>query len=107
MSQIGLKFAELHTALFHAGKNFGLKLDPLKVTGLNLVYDRAEKELLVTWSGQTAIVPINNVASMQEGAVDSHRRTVVAIPPGFKTAQVETPMSHVHAGPGAGKSRDK
>src|ERR1017187_6539760 len=61
---IPLSFAELHNPLFVAGTNMQLKLDPIKRTGLVLVYDRTEKELLVTYNGTLAIVPCSNVASM-------------------------------------------
>ncbi len=100
---IELKFAELHNALFLAGKNFGLKLDPAKLAGLQLFYDRPEKELLVHWAGEIGIVPSSNIACMVIGtsvrAVE-HMHPIVA---GQMSAQVETPQSHVHAGPGFGR----
>ncbi len=68
--KIDLKFAELHNALFLAGKNFGLKLDPTKLTGLKLEYDRAEKELLVYWADEVGIIPSSNVACMTAGIVE-------------------------------------
>lgn len=103
---IELKFVELHSALFLAGKNFGLKLDPHKTTGLGLIYDRQEKELHVTWNKQTAIVPYSNVVCMHEGKIEEPKpiAPVVIIPPVKMSAQVESPMSHVHAGPGHGKT---
>lgn len=103
MSKIDICFAELHNSLFHAGKNFGLKLDPTKLTGLGLVYDRAEKELLVSWQGKTAIVPAGNIGSMTEGKVEARIQVAPPSQVGIKGAQVETPMSHVHAGQGHGK----
>lgn len=111
--KIDLKFAELHAPLFLAGKNFGLKLEPgsHKHTGMVLVYDRAEKELLVTWMGEEAIVPVSNVATMtvkertairSEPLADMARQPHSANALSKATAQVHTPQSHVHAGPGHG-----
>lgn len=105
MSQINIKFAELHSALFLAGKNFGLKLDPGKFSGIGLIYDRAEKELLVSWLTQTAIVPSSNIASMTEGTFEprkanAHHPMIASV----SSAQVETPMGHVQAGLGFGKT---
>jgi len=108
---IDIEFAELHNPLFLAGTNLQMKLDPNKRTGLKLQYSREYKELHVTWLERTAIVPTTNVSSMtpyeKQGAVEP-----VAVPARsmFKkiTAQVDTPMSHVFAGPGAGKTgKDK
>lgn len=103
---IDLKFVELHNPLFLGGKNFGTKLDPGKLAGLALKYDRAEKELLVSWCGKTGIIPSSGVACMEAGLPDvkasQHTHPIVA---GIAaSAQVETPMSHVHAGYGHGKT---
>jgi hypothetical protein len=67
--KIELSFAELHTALFLAGTNLGLKLNKTHTglgqrQGLYLLYDRENKELLVYWNKSLAIVPSTNVASM-------------------------------------------
>jgi hypothetical protein len=103
--KLDIKFAELHNPLFHAGKNFGTKLDPGKLAGLKLVYDRAEKELLVSWEGRHAILPSTSVSSMEEGLPEKkavhHTHPIVA---GIASAQVETPFGHVHAGVGHGKT---
>ncbi len=103
---IGLKFAELHNALFLGGKNHGLKLDPGKVDGLKLSYDRAEKELIVEWSSHKGIIPTSNVACMVEGAPEKpYQQSSHPMVAGLQSAQVETPMGHVHQGPGKGKTR--
>jgi hypothetical protein len=126
MTKIALKFAELHTPLFLAGTNLGLKLNPRERKGLEIEYDRAEKELWVHWNGGMAIVPSTNVASMTLWQADAALLTtdkigldsgaailgardveVVPLPLITKTkvsAQVSTPTSHVFEGPGAGKS---
>lgn len=107
---IELKFAELHNPLFLGGKNLQVKLDGHHHPGIEIHYDRAEKELLVRWNCETGIVPISNVACMIPGSAKkrdvplSHPMTVNA----GRTAQVSTPYGHVHAGPGAGKTgKDK
>jgi hypothetical protein len=61
-----LRFAELLAPLFLSGTNLGLKLQPQQRTGLDLTYDRANRELLVTYNGRTAIIPMSNVNSMEE-----------------------------------------
>lgn len=60
--KLKLTFCELHTPLFMAGKNFGTKLDPTKLPGLTLTYDRSEKEVIVEYNRQVGIVPTSNVA---------------------------------------------
>lgn len=121
MARIDLRFAEIHAPLFlmgNKGTNLGTKLDPTKRQGLKLVYDRTEKELIVTYEGMTAIVPATNVVSMLEiqpasdkmdqkaketekadRAAQAERATRPAV-----NAQVSSPQSHVHAGPGAGQT---
>lgn len=117
---IDLKEAKLHDALFLAGTNLQQKLEPSLRKGLVLQYNRKEKELLVTYKDETAILPTTNVASMTprnpEDAFTVPSRVRLAEPspliqqgivPKF-SAQVDTPMSHVFAGPGAGKTgKDK
>ena len=66
MSKIDLTFVHLHNPLFLAGTNFGEKLDPSssKGKGLKLTYDRAEKELVVEYKNQVALIPTSNIATM-------------------------------------------
>ncbi len=109
MTMIQIKMAELHSPMFLVKKNLGTKLDRERpgMSSLKLQYDRKEKELLVTWEGQTAIVPATNVVSMMEGEPISHLNAVQA-PKGKIEAQVSTPQSHVFAGEGHGKAgKDK
>jgi hypothetical protein len=105
---IELKFAELHNPLFLGGKNHQLKLDPAKEAGLKLEYDRAEKELIVTYSdGKTTtvgIIPSSNVACMVPGKVEGKAHSFHPIVAGMQSAQVDSPMAHVHAGPGKGQT---
>lgn len=105
MSQVNVQFAELHNPLFHAGKSFGTKLDPGKLAGLKLVFDEDKKRLLITWEGVTGHVPEAGVALFVPGEVKvkpvQYTHPIVA---GISKAQVETPMSHVHAGHGHGKA---
>lgn len=101
-----LKSAEVHNPLFLAGRNLGTKLDPGKLAGLRLFYDRKEKELLVHWASEIGVLPSSNVACMVFGVpvkrAEQYAHPIVA---GIAaSAQVETPMSHVHAGFGHGKT---
>lgn len=103
---IDVKFAELHNPLFLNGKNFGVKLDPHRYREITLVYDKEDKELLVTWNKTTAHVPSPNVAYYIPGIVEDPKVVQISHPEILNishTAQVETPYGHVHAGPGKGK----
>ncbi len=115
MSRIDLRFAEIHAPLFllgDKGKNLGTKLDPKKQTGLTLVYDRAEKELLVSYLDMEAIIPATNVVSMLPMKAEK-KVAAKAVKAAQKDdtltgkpieAQVSTPQTHVHAGPGHGQT---
>lgn len=104
MEPIELKFCEVHTAVFIAGCNLGLKLDPGRRGGLKLTYHRKYNELEVKWNGETGIVPITNVVVMVPGEprkpLEQSSHPMVA---NIGSAQVETPYGYVHAGPGHGK----
>ncbi len=106
--KVELEFAELHSPLFIGGKNHQMKLVAGERTDLKLVYDRAEKELLVTWKDAHAIVPLSNVASMWPAkpvkAVKEEKLAVTAPSQPLK-AQASSPTDHVFAGAGHGKSR--
>lgn len=116
MSKIDLRFAEIHAPLFlmgEKGTNLTTKLDPAKRKGLKLVYDRGEKELLVSFEGMSAIIPSTNIVSMMEVQSSSKKldaKTLKALrkentPTGQPiVAQVSGPQSHVHAGPGHGQT---
>lgn len=99
-----LKFCEVHTPLFLAGTNLGLKLDPSKRTGLLLNYSRKDQELEVEWNGEKGYVPSTNVVIFVPGspkkAADIITHPMIA---NIHSAQVETPQGHVFAGPGKGK----
>lgn len=102
---INVEYAELHTPLFLAGTNLGMKLDPYKRRGMLLKYNDEKRRLIVEWNSKTANVPESNVASWVEGDVLPDK----PVAPGPKRimvapAQVETPQAHVHAGPGHGKT---
>lgn len=112
--KIELRFAELHAPLFisdekHQGKNFGMKLDHIKHRGIKLEYDREAQELLVSWEGREAIVPLTNVISMQPLKAEPAKvvrlpETAVAAPKVKATAQVSSPQGHVFEGPGKGQT---
>lgn len=104
MTHIDIKFAELHNPLFLGGKNHGVKLDPGKTHGLELFYDRKEKELLIHWGKHVGIIPSSNIACMEEGLPEvkapQYTHPIVA---GIASAQVSTPFGHVFEGPGKGR----
>ncbi len=111
-------WAEVHSPIFMGsgpgpGINLGLKLDPKARKGLKLEYDEEKKHLFVSLDGKTVRVPETSVLSMVEAAKDSPVGKIHEVhgkvPPASvifdpSAAQVETPMSHVHAGPGKGKT---
>jgi hypothetical protein len=108
--KIELEFAELHTPLFLGGKNFGLKLMATPQTKIELIYDRAEKELWVNFNGKTAVIPTSNVVSMTPKGlaevIPLDQNQVQTAPTGkhkkTQSAQVSSPTSHVFGeGPGA------
>lgn len=122
--KIDIEFAELHSPLFiktseKGGKNLGMKLSDNHYKGLKLTYDREHQELLVQFGDRTAIVPKHNVASMWESEAPAtqtpREKVAVAVKAeqsahkaGFSSvidSQVSTPHSHVHAGPGHGKTK--
>ncbi len=100
---ITLEFAQLHYPLFLAGKNHGVKL--FNKAGVSLAYDRAEKELIVIYSGKTAIIPSSNIASMERPQSSTQKEVPAPAPRGKIKAQVSTPTDHVFA-EGPGRLRD-
>ncbi len=75
-----------------------------------MTYDKREKELRVTWKGVTGFVPSTNVAMYVPGEAADRKVMQTAHPMVGNlstSAQVGTPMSHVHAGPGHGKTGQK
>lgn len=109
--KIPLTFAELHTPLFLNGVNWNLKLFEKSAKGhLELVYDRAEKELLVTHDKHVAIIPSSNVVTMhpKAEAVKPVEAPAIATHKGGTNpkvkAQAASPMDHVFNGPGHGQT---
>jgi len=102
-----VSFAKLHDDLFFGGKSFGKRLEQMTHGGLKMVYDREEKELVVSWNGQSARIPSTNIVSYSTDPGKDRKIVQTASPQvaGISSAQVETPFGHVHAGPGKGKSK--
>ncbi len=106
--EVAVSFARLHEDLFFGSKSFGKRLDVGAHTGLKMTYDRDDNELTVRWNGATAHIPSANIASYSTDAAKDRGLTAVHHPMvagAMASAQVETPMSHVHAGPGKGKTK--
>jgi hypothetical protein len=108
-TRIELSYAELHSVLFLGGVNHGLKLGDVYKKGHELIYDRAEKELIVRFSDKKgdheAIIPLTNVASMhpRKEAKPIPIEQALPQPTARASAQVSSPTDHVFAGPGKGK----
>ena len=100
---IDLKWCEVHSPIFLAGTNLGVKLDPSKRQGLKLQYDREHKELVIGWNKEQAIIPSSNVATMVVGSLP--KPALATAPTGKVVAQVSTPQDHVFKGEGAGKTK--
>lgn len=105
-----IRWAETHAPLFLNGSNLGQKLDPSKRQGLSMEYDEERRHLYVTYdnqrgASQTSRVPETSVLSMIEDgggvASENNYATTQSVP---TNAQVSTPMSHVHSGPGHGQT---
>lgn len=102
-----VRFLELHTELFHAGKNFGKKLVPKATSGLKLQWDSKERWFEVTWNGRSGYIFSTNAAFMElevgdviELPKNDHKTEHVE---GRRRAQVSTPTGHVFEGEGKGK----
>lgn len=106
MPIIPVKYAEMHNAIFVGRKSLGPKLDPMKLTGLELKYDMEQKELLVTWNNETMhfLNPLGYVPGQIPVRPVAELGKPHAAPVKPFTAQVHGPQAHVHAGPGAGKT---
>lgn len=101
-----VSYAVLQGPINFAGKNFDTKLDARKYPGLNLQWCEGTKRLHLTWNNETMEIPNPNVAGFQFGETKDRKYVQMAHPMvlGIGGAQVETPMSHVHAGQGHGKT---
>lgn len=114
---IELEFAELHGPIFIAGTNLSAKLIPGDGPGMRrdikLAYCRDERELYVHFKSKVGIVPRENVALMVEKKKESKKEARLAESKAAQepevmhekiTAQVDSPMHHVFAGLGHGKT---
>jgi hypothetical protein len=108
--KIELSFAHLHSPLFFANKNWGEKLDTKNTSkgSISLIYDRTEKELLIKSGIHESIIPLSNVVSMtpKTGAPTDMIPPKGPAPSGKIKAQASSPVEHVQAGPGFGKTND-
>ncbi len=95
-----VSYAQLHHPLFLGGKNHGEKL--FNRAGLELEYNRTEKELKVTYNNKTQYIPSTNVASYEPWVEEKVEKA--AAPMGKIKAQASDPTAHVFAGLGNGKT---
>jgi len=106
---IDVRFLECHTDVFHAGKNFGKKLAPNKLSGMKLSWDPKEKWFELTWQNRTGFIFSNNCAFFEledDQVIDvpknEHKTESIE---GRRRAQVSTPTGHVFEGEGKGRIR--
>ena len=105
-----LSYVELHNPIFIGGTNLGSKLDIDKRRNLSLHFDDDKKRLKVTLTKPegnfVGHVPEANCSMWIEKkeekkeAPQEKPKTQAKV-----SAQVETPQSHVFAGPGAGRTK--
>lgn len=111
--KVPVELAYLNGPHFHvtgkSGINMKDRLDTRdkSLAGLKLEWDPATKELAITYMGRTGYVVSSNVRAYFPFA-ESPVAEVKPLPKPEAsgkviTAQVETPQSHVFAGPGGGK----
>lgn len=117
---IPVSFATLPDPLFFAGKNFEKKISPNITRGLELFFDKKDRCLVVVFQGKmtmiqywTSIEPANvkDLYEILEAPAQTAEAPLTHTPVTqdinrIKTAQVETPHSHVQGGPGRGRKRD-
>lgn len=125
---INIRFAELHNGLILGGKNFKERLDPIAVEGLRVLLQDSKDRLIITYNGDVSLMPLTNVKHkvLYKEDADEIMKLLNAAPKpkptaseqikhnashphlaGISHAQVETPMSHVHAGHGHGQTGQK
>lgn len=102
-----IEWFEVHAPLFINGCNLGVKIDRKTKGGVGIWYDEEKRHLFVTYNGKTARIPEPSILSMIEAAPATQPKIVVnqgvaSFNP--HAAQVESPMSHVHAGLGHGQT---
>lgn len=114
-----LSFTELHSPIFHAGKNFRDKVFVDSETALELIIKTFSvgglREIDIpfiqlVYKGKATLLPMTSVnhITVEAGMIERptntyHTQDVVK----FQGAQVETPQSHVFQGQGKGKGVGK
>lgn len=109
--------AELHSVINIGGKNMKLKIDTRHRAdpgpACKLQWDKENRELLITWNGETAHMPepaVNGYFPVEGNEQHSGKAATLNAHPtqvagAAIRAQVTTPQAHVFAGPGAGKTK--
>lgn len=109
-----LSFTELHSPLFHGGKNFTGKIFADKEIQMELVVREIDGFQIpfvqLTYRNKPTLLPMTSINHLTEehGLVErptnAHHTQDIAK---FQGAQVGSPMDHVFAGPGKGKGVGK
>jgi hypothetical protein len=63
--KIPMRFVELHSPLFLNGCNLQTKLDTIRKTDLQLVYDDEKHQLIVVYKGKGCFIPEAACASLE------------------------------------------
>ncbi len=98
-----LSFLHTHTNLFVGRKNMPEKIKSFEIKDIEMSYDAKNGLVLVTYNGETALVPLSNVAAMIAEPAEAKKQPPLKVATQPVEAQVSSPSSHVFAGPGKGQ----
>lgn len=104
---IPVDFAVMVGTFIIQGKNMGPRLDPAETAGIRMYFtDDSRKIFEVEYKDYRMKFPQMQVQYWHEGVYEERKgRAINVAPPVRPSAQVDSPMSHVHAGLGAGKTK--
>lgn len=102
---------QFHDDVFHAGKNFGKKIEISKVDGLKIEFDEDNRRFYMTYKNRIRVFPELSAFSWEDE--QNSPEPILEIKNEHRTedrskrvsAQVSTPMGHVFEGPGKGKTK--
>lgn len=104
-----IRWVQFHSPMFHAGKNFGDKIEVKRHEGLKILFDEKERRFHIDYKGRKAVMPEMSAFIWESVGnddipmiVNEHRTERFE---GRLEAQVSTPMGHVFEGKGKGKTK--
>jgi hypothetical protein len=98
-----LQFLHTHTPLFVGKKNMPEKIQSFQVKDVEMSFDQKNGLVLVKYNGETALVPLSNVAAMIAAPAEARQQPPLKAVAQAVDAQVSSPTGHVFAGPGKGQ----